>query len=126
MERPLRLKSMNWIHLDSEEKLAEATNASRAKPIVLFKHSTTCSISNTALNRLERNWNSEDIADTQAYYLDLLSYRQLSRQIAEKFQVEHQSPQVLIIQNEKSVYDTSHFDINYVTIKQEIEKLLKG
>lgn len=126
MERPLRLKSMNWIHLDSEEKLAEATTASQTKPVVLFKHSTTCSISNTALNRLERNWNSEDVAETQAYYLDLLSYRQLSRQIAEKFQVEHQSPQVLIIQNEKSVYDTSHFDINYPTIKTEIEKLLKS
>lgn len=117
---------MNWIHLDSEEKLAEATTASRIKPIVLFKHSTTCSISNTALNRLERNWKSEEVAGTQTYYLDLLSYRQLSRQIAEKFQVEHQSPQVLIIQNEKSVYDTSHFDINYPTIKIEIEKLLKG
>ena len=125
MERPLRLKSMNWIHLDSEEKLAEATSASRTKPIVLFKHSTTCSISNTALNRLERNWKSEEVAGTQTYYLDLLSYRQLSRQIAEKFQVEHQSPQVLIIQNEKSVYDTSHFDINYPAIKTEIEKLLK-
>jgi bacillithiol system protein YtxJ len=125
VERPLRL-IMNWIHLDSEEKLAEATTASRIKPIVLFKHSTTCSISNTALNRLERNWKSEEVAGTQTYYLDLLSYRQLSRQIAEKFQVEHQSPQVLIIQNEKSVYDTSHFDINYPTIKTEIEKLLKG
>jgi bacillithiol system protein YtxJ len=125
VERPLRL-IMNWIHLDSEEKLAEATTASRTNPIVLFKHSTTCSISNTALNRLERNWKSEEVAGTQTYYLDLLSYRQLSRQIAEKFQVEHQSPQVLIIQNEKSVYDTSHFDINYPTIKTEIEKLLKG
>ena len=126
MERPIRLKSMNWIQLDSEEKLEEATTASRTKPVVLFKHSTTCSISNTALNRLERNWKSEEVAGTQTYYLDLLSYRQLSRQIAEKFQVEHQSPQVLIIQNGKSVFDTSHFDINYPTIKTEIEKLLKG
>jgi bacillithiol system protein YtxJ len=125
VERPLRLKTMNWIHLDSEEKLAEATTASLTKPVVLFKHSTTCSISNTALNRLERNWKNEEVAGTQTYYLDLLSYRQLSRQIAENFQVAHQSPQVLIIQNEKSVYDTSHFDINYPTIKAEIEKLLK-
>jgi bacillithiol system protein YtxJ len=115
---------MKWIPLDSEAKLAEATTASLAKPIILFKHSTTCSISNTALNRLERNWKSEEIADTPAYYLDLLSFRQLSRQIADKFQVEHQSPQLLIIRNEKSVYDTSHFDIHYATIKAEIEKLL--
>ena len=89
MERPLRLKNMNWIHLDSEEKLTEATTASRTKPVVLFKHSTTCSISNTALNRLERNWKNEEVAGTQTYYLDLLSYRQLSRQIAENFQGWH-------------------------------------
>jgi bacillithiol system protein YtxJ len=114
---------MNWIELNSEEKLAEAKAASKNKPVVLFKHSTTCSISKTALNRLERNWKDEDLAGTKAYYLDLLSYRHISHEIADQFNVEHQSPQVLIIQNEKSVYDTSHFDIDYSVIKKEIAKL---
>jgi bacillithiol system protein YtxJ len=116
---------MNWIEINSEEKLVEATKASLDQPVMLFKHSTTCSISKTALNRLERNWKEEDVAGTKAYYLDLLSHRNISREIANKFDVEHQSPQVLIIQNEKSVYDTSHFDIDYSSIKKEIEKLLK-
>jgi bacillithiol system protein YtxJ len=114
---------VNWIELNSEEKLAEAKAASKSKPVVLFKHSTTCSISKTALNRLERNWKDEDLAGTKAYYLDLLSHRNISREIADQFNVEHQSPQVLIIQNEKSVYDTSHFDIDYTVIKKEIAKL---
>jgi bacillithiol system protein YtxJ len=56
----------------------------------------------------------------------LLSHRNISHEIASLFDVEHQSPQVLIIQNEKSVYDRSHFDIDYSSIKKEIEKLLKG
>ena len=117
---------MNWIELNSEEKLAEAKAASKNNPVVLFKHSTTCPISTTALNRLERNWKEEEVAGTKAYYLDLLSHRNISREIAHLFDVEHQSPQVLIIQNEKSVYDRSHFDIDYPSIKKEIEKLSKS
>jgi bacillithiol system protein YtxJ len=108
---------MNWIELNSAQKLAEAKAASKEKPVMLFKHSTTCSISKTVLNRIERNWKEEEVAGVIAYYLDLLSHRNISSEIAQ------QSPQVLIIQNEKSVYDRSHFDIDYASIKKEIEKI---
>jgi bacillithiol system protein YtxJ len=120
------IKRMNWIELNSEAKLAEAKAASKNGLVILFKHSTTCSISNAALNRLERNWKEEELEGTKAYYLDLLSHRNISREIADLFNVEHQSPQVLILQNEKSVYDRSHFDIDYSSIQKEIEKLSKG
>ena len=114
---------MNWIKLNSIEQLAEIKKASKFKPVLVFKHSTTCSISKTSLNRLERNWKEEELDDTKAYYLDLLSYRAISQEIARTFDVEHQSPQVLIIQNEKLVYDISHFDIDYATIKDVLAKL---
>ena len=114
---------MEWIELNSEEKLAEASAASTQLPVLLFKHSTTCSISQTALNRLERNWQKEDHTKFKAYYLDLRSYRNLSREIAERFEVEHQSPQVLILHHNKAIYNSSHFDISYDAIKQEIEKV---
>lgn len=117
---------MNWIELNSEEKLAEATAASKDKAVMLFKHSTTCSISKTALNRLERNWKEEEVAGTKAYCLDLLAHRNISREIAVQFNVEHQSPQVLLIQNEKSVYNCSHFDIDYSSIKKQIDTLTKS
>jgi bacillithiol system protein YtxJ len=123
VERSLRLEIMDWIKIDSEEKLAEAHEFSKNAPVLLFKHSTTCSISKTALSRLERNWKSAEVADTRAYYLDLLSFRSISNAIASHFEVEHQSPQVLIIKDGKSVYDRSHFDIEYEAIKREIEKL---
>jgi len=114
---------MNWIELISEEGLAEINSASKTKPVLLFKHSTSCSISNTVLNRLERNWKAEEVKGLQPYYLDLLSYRNLSNEIAIRYQIDHESPQVLIIQNEKAVYDSSHFDIDYATLKKQIEKL---
>jgi bacillithiol system protein YtxJ len=117
---------MEWIHLNSEEKLEEVIIASKQKPVLLFKHSTSCSISNTALNRLERNWKGAEVGETKAYYLDLLSFRNLSKQVAEKFNVVHESPQVLIIENGKSVYNRSHFDIDYSSIKGQLEKVRQG
>lgn len=113
---------MNWIPLTKVEQLATLVEASHQKPILIFKHSTTCSISNTSLNRLERNWKQEEMP-LEAYYLDLLNHRPVSNQIAELFQVEHQSPQVLLIQDGKSVYNVSHFDIDYAELKKKVTGL---
>ncbi len=116
---------MNWIELISPEQISEIKEISKSKPVLLFKHSTTCSISNTTLNRLERNWKEEELG-VSAFYLDLLNYRSISKQIAEEFQVEHQSPQVLIIKDGQSVYNNSHFGIDYLSIKDQLHQLEKS
>lgn len=101
---------MNWINLTDIDQLEEIIDASQSEAVVIFKHSTRCSISSTALNRLERAWNLEN---AKAYYLDLIAYRPISAEIAERFEVEHQSPQVLIIKNGECVYHESHWDISF-------------
>lgn len=78
-------------------------------PVVIFKHSTRCSISSMAKNRMERDNEPEGIA---FYYLDLIRYRGLSNKIAEVFGVYHESPQVLVIRDGKCVYDESHGSIS--------------
>ena len=113
---------MNWITLQTENQLMDIQQKSYDQPVLIFKHSTRCSVSRTALDRLERNWNSEEITEVQPYYLDLIANRNISNLIAQDFDVEHQSPQVLLIRNGKAVYDRSHFDIDFKSIKQEIDK----
>lgn len=105
---------MNWIPLTSEAQLDEIVQLSETKPTIIFKHSTRCSISSTALSRLERAW---DAAETPAYYLDLIAYRPISSAIAEKFDIEHQSPQVLVINQGKCSYSATHWDIAMDEIK---------
>jgi len=74
------------------------------------------------LDRLERNWNVQEMdAQVKAYFLDLISYRQISHQIAALFEVEHESPQVLIIRNGASVYDRSHMEIDYQEIRDTVK-----
>lgn len=105
---------MNWIPLTTEAQLDEIVQLSNTKPTLIFKHSTRCSISSTALSRLERAWDAEE---TPAYYLDLITYRPISATIAEKFVVEHQSPQVLVIKQGKCTYSATHWDIAMDEIK---------
>jgi bacillithiol system protein YtxJ len=99
---------MNWIPLTSEAQLDLIRSESMDKPVVLFKHSTRCSISSAALSRMERGWNLEGV---KTYYLDLLAYRSVSNEIATQFGIEHQSPQVLVIQHGKCIYHESHSGI---------------
>ena len=99
---------MNWITLNTIEQLDEIKAASFSKPQVIFKHSTTCSISKMAFSRFER---SEAPDNIDFYYLDLLNFRPVSSAIAEKFQVHHESPQVLLIKNGECTYDESHYGI---------------
>ena len=105
---------MNWNQLTTEQQIDELIQLSKEKPLVIFKHSTRCSISTTALSRLERAWASEQ---TPAFYLDLIAYRPISGMIAEKFDVEHQSPQILVIDNGKCTYSATHWDISMEDLK---------
>jgi bacillithiol system protein YtxJ len=101
---------INWIPLESEQQLNTIAERSNTVPCLIFKHSTTCEISAMAKHRLDRQWNF-DAKEIEPYYLDLLRFRPISKEIAEKFQVHHESPQVLLIHNGECIYDASHLDI---------------
>jgi bacillithiol system protein YtxJ len=113
---------MNWLPLNVDEQLMDIDLLSQQndiKAIVLFKHSTRCSISSVALNRLERSWKlTNDTVPT--YFLDLLNFRNISNNIAEKYAVPHQSPQVIVIKNGKCIYSASHSDISVADIESAI------
>lgn len=104
---------MNWQTIESIEDLGKAL--ALPGPIAIFKHSTRCAISSMAKSRLERNW-SNDLDHIHFYYLDLIKYREVSNYIAEKFQVYHQSPQVIVIKDGKAVYNASHSSISINSI----------
>ena len=100
---------MHWIHLTDEEQLKQIISKSQIRPQVIFKHSTRCSISSVALQRLQKVSQPSNI---DFYFLDLLSYRSLSNKIAQSFDVPHESPQVLLIRDGQCVYEESHMGIS--------------
>lgn len=100
---------MEWIDLTDEEQLQEIKQKSTNKPQVIFKHSTRCGVSSMAKNRLDRGAKPENM---DFYFLDLIKHRNISNRISRDFNVYHQSPQVLIIKDGKSIYDESHAGID--------------
>ena len=113
-----KTSNVNWINLEDLGQLSEIQEISFAKPVIIFKHSTTCSISRMALKNFEREYSLNDKVD--AYYLDLLNYRPISNEIAIRFNVTHQSPQLLIIKDGNSVYNVSHENIDATALEAEI------
>lgn len=104
---------MKWIELNEINQLKEIAAQSQTKAQIIFKHSTQCNISADALAEMNH-------FKGEAWYLDLLAHRDISNQIAEQFQVRHQSPQVIIIKNNEVVYHESHWRIKAETIQDKI------
>ncbi len=110
---------MNWIELQSIEQAKELINSSTEKPMLFFKHSTRCSISNMAKDRLERKWNIDE-SKVAPIYLDLLNHRDISNFLAEELNIEHQSPQVILVKDKKATYSETHSMINVDDISRAI------
>ena len=107
---------MNWNKLEDVSQLAVINEESKSIRVMLFKHSTRCSISSMALNRVESNWKDSDNQLVKPYYLDLIAHRDISNLVAQQYGIEHQSPQVLIISNGTCIYNASHNSIRYAEI----------
>lgn len=96
---------MNWILLESADQLNSIKQHKGYS--LIFKHSTRCSISMMAKRRFELDW--EDLPqDMSLYFLDLINHRDLSGQVAQLFQVHHESPQLLLIKDGECILDQSH------------------
>lgn len=108
---------MNWIPLRSVKQINEIINRSNEIPCVIFKHSTRCSISSMAKFRFEESWDFPE-NEIEAYFLDLIAFRNVSNQLAETFSVHHESPQILLVKEGKCTYDASHLDITVDELKE--------
>ncbi|WBO83800.1 bacillithiol system redox-active protein YtxJ [Hymenobacter yonginensis] len=109
-----------WQPLTQSEQLLDIVRESQEQPVLIFKHSTTCSISAAAKGKIERQWADAGLDNVKIYYLDLLRFRPISQEIAQKFSVQHESPQLLLIQDGECRYDASHMGIRLTDVKQAV------
>lgn len=107
---PKEEKVLPWQPLQSISQLETIVEKSKSKTQFVFKHSTRCGISSMVMKQFVSAYDVETNADL--YYLDLLSYRDVSNEVGYKFQVMHQSPQLLVIKNGVAVAHASHGSIN--------------
>jgi len=105
--------NFDWNYIVNEIDLQNAVDYSFEQPVLLFKHSTRCSISSLAKNRIERA-KSEDYS--KVYLIDLIKFRSISDEITKQFNVIHESPQLLKIVDGKCTYNASHQNVSLENI----------
>ena len=109
---------MSWNDLTDLGQLNEIIALSNEKPVAIFKHSTRCSVSRMALKQFENEFNFSD--KVTPYFLDLIAHRDVSNEIANRFGVQHQSPQLILIKEGKAVYNASHSDIDAASLQSKL------
>lgn len=113
--------TLDWSPLKTEQEVQNISDVvSHETPCVIFKHSTTCSISAIAKHRV-KDYTDSKCTGFKFYYLDLLSFRPVSNFISELFDVQHESPQLLIIKDGKCVYNESHLSISSDILQNQLE-----
>ncbi len=69
--------------------------------------------------RLESSWGKIN-PETPIYLLDLIAHRDVSDEIASKFGITHQSPQLILLKEGKAIYDSSHISISSKAVAKHI------
>jgi bacillithiol system protein YtxJ len=110
-------KIVPWIPLNELQQLDFIEKKSTTKTQIIFKHSTRCGISRMVMNQFVEAYEFTE-KDLDLYYLDLLNNRDVSNETGYKFQVIHESPQLIIIKNGIVVSQSSHGAINEINLER--------
>ena len=115
-EEKQSVSKVGWRPLTDFGQLNEIIDLSTEKPVLIFKHSTRCSISRMVLKQFENEFDLQD--KVIPYFIDLLEFRNVSNEIAIRFGVTHQSPQIILVKDGKAVYNASHESIDIRKLTQ--------
>jgi bacillithiol system protein YtxJ len=87
----------------------------------LLKHSLTCPVSHAAFQEYQKF--AEGHSDVPSYFLAVQDSRPLSNEIAERYQIKHESPQAMLFSNSQVVWHASHWKITKATLASAISDI---
>ena len=103
----------SFFRIDDHATLEHLLTDSTKKPVIVFKHSNACSISARAYREMEKV--------DGVNILEVQSARDVSRELANRTGVRHETPQVIILRDGKAVWNASHFDVTAADVKKALE-----
>ena len=104
-----------FIELNEVQQLDELLNQSAEQPVILFKHSNSCVISARARRQMVK-------LEKPVAIIIVQKARPLSNEIASRFELQHETPQVLIVRDGKLAWSASHFRITTDAVTQAVEE----
>jgi bacillithiol system protein YtxJ len=109
---------MNWITITNENQVQAILESEDYA--IIYKHSPRCMTSLMAYRQLKSEVSGAADNETPLYIVDVISNRNESQAIARAFNVVHQSPQILVVKNGESIFDTSHERVSLKSALQHI------
>ncbi len=103
----------NFSRITEVTELEKIIDRSRQQPVVIFKHSLTCPISSSAFERMKGYDGAVELVEVQRA-------RALSNEIAQRFGVRHESPQIIVVRNGQVLWDASHFKITSEAVAEAV------
>ncbi|RDU36174.1 bacillithiol system redox-active protein YtxJ [Neobacillus piezotolerans] len=92
--------------LESIEQLEEILQ--KESKVMVLKHSSTCPISHAAFEEYGEFAGQDEVP---AWMLIVQESRPLSNYIAETYGIKHESPQAILFQDGKPIWNASHWKI---------------
>jgi len=93
---------------------------SNRQPVLLFKHSTTCPISARAHREWQTFLGSPEAERVAHAWVRVIEERPVSRAVADRVGVTHQSPQALLIKGGRVLWHDSHGGITVEALRAAV------
>jgi bacillithiol system protein YtxJ len=112
-------QTLNELH--SIEALHQVIEESKTRPVLIFKHSTSCPISLRAFRQFQSYLETAD--PNLAYNLiTVQTDRPVSNEAAATLGVQHETPQAILVRNGREIWQASHYDITVSSLQAAIQK----
>lgn len=116
VQRTLRMHAFHELKTEADLDAALA-----AELAVVYKHSPLCGLSMMA--RLEMTWFAQGNPAVPIWLIDVIRQRSLSESIAARFEIEHESPQVILLRRGRPIFDASHRGVSSSALERELERV---
>lgn len=103
------------------DSLDDLVRRSHDAPLLLFKHSPTCGTSAMAFDELDTF--RQSAPGVAVVVVDVLRDRALAREIAARFGIRHESPQVLLLQDGQVRWHASHYRVTTDALVRAVSAL---
>jgi bacillithiol system protein YtxJ len=103
-----RIEKMNYQEVTSTAVLAEMMKLSEQQPVLFFKHSQTCGISQRAFGEFERYLQSPESGLVRNCVIVVQTAREVSNELARLVSIHHESPQAILVHGGRAIWNESH------------------
>lgn len=112
------------VNIRESHDLERLLERSKTGPVLIFKHSTQCSVSNQAYKEFQQFANTA--ADVACGVVLVIEDRSISNAIAAQLGIRHESPQAIVIKDGQPIWNASHWSITADSLSEAMKTNVKS